>query len=256
VSVVLGGAGLVAWLLACRGEQVHTIQLSYRNQRTGGISGFDCDESRADDAAVPLAFHALKQCGGSGRFSLAVDLIDTSGSPRCDTTSMSQWCHTHPCTVVPGSRVCVERDLPDDAGARRGAAINALAAAIRTMGPDTLTERAPDQFVLTRAVVTLAPCSEVLANTDYDCAPLLGCAISCPTNLTTFPADQIELALDLGPLDLPFSGSFVSAETRQAVCTAGIRICAGTPNDAGFGTCVTDGDIPTLDAGACGPGVP
>jgi hypothetical protein len=250
--IVACGFAATVFAAACKNESVHTIALSFRSQRTGGISGFDCTEPTTVPFPPPahLADHAIQRCGGPGRISVAADLLSFGGAPRCDTASMITWCRNHTCAPVPGSRVCVSTTLGADV-APGMAAVNAVAAAIESIQGQLLTHDAPDDFVVVRVVATTEPCDALPPDNAYDCPPLLGCAISCATNLREYTPDQLELALDLGPLDLPALGASVTV-SREFVCGLGVELCAGTPFASPamqFNFC--SGSLAVLPPGAC-----
>jgi hypothetical protein len=232
-AILLAAAACVATgaVASCGQAKTHDIALTFRVQAGGNaLSGFDCDQISFDpDAAgIPLALNALKRCGGSGRVSIAVDLIAFGGAPRCDTESMVEWCRSHTCALVPGSRVCVTRDLPDEVAP--DAAKSALAGLVQSVKDQLLSTAPPDDFVVARAIASSATCDELLANPDYDCGPILGCAISCPTNLIDYSPDELGLALDLGPLDTVAAVGFQSFRlSRKIVCGVAVQLCAGTP---------------------------
>jgi hypothetical protein len=226
-------ACLAGFFAACR-TSVHTIELTFRaDPATGfGLSGFDCVEPvfdvTADADAPPLANHAIKACGGPGTINLVVDLITVGGLPRCDAESMILWCQSHLCSPVPSTRVCLPVALADDAGPG-DAAVQAVKQAVLSVKNQLFLDPPPADYSVVRMVATTEPCSVLLGGKEeFDCSYLIGCALSCAVSLPSYSADELQLALDLGPLDTRFPLP-TFAQARQLSCGVSVEVCAGTP---------------------------
>jgi hypothetical protein len=200
-------------------EQVSRVALAFHDT-DGGLSGFDCPESRATTSTEPLADCALASCGGADRVSLVVDVFPLGGAPRCASGALLDWCDTHPCMPDLTLRSCSE--VPIDAVARGGASTQAVARAVAGLAGTVVIPRAPAGTAVIRVVATATPCAELVADSTFGCDRLIGCAFSCPTVIDG-SSPQLFLDLDLG------LGISADPSLHDAVCAIGVSVCARTP---------------------------
>jgi hypothetical protein len=228
--------GAVAYLLACKPEVVNQVDLTFAGSDAGVVSGFGCSEPEAGCRRLrcgePLADKILPSSGGSGRVSLVVDFISTEGNPRCDLESVSQWCMTHDCSPIAGTRVCLE--VPEVPLTSTSDAVAAVSQAIQALPGTLITSNAPTVPVIVRVIATAQGCDAGLAGVGQpDCTQLVGCALSCPTELGSF-SGPLELApiVDLSGLGPPFAG------VEDVICAPAVGLCAQTPLGGSPATCV------------------
>jgi hypothetical protein len=141
------------------------------------------------------------------RFSLLVDFVGLGGVPSCRASDIALFCEEHGCAPLstPG-RVCIpfERQL---AGADNP--IIVIGELLRGLDGQLVTDDAPDEPVLIRAIATAQTCEEVAGVTALDPERLVGCALSCPVQL-----DGVEGEVTL---ELP---------TLSDTCAPGVVVCA------------------------------
>jgi hypothetical protein len=220
---------LTAVLLACRGAVVDTAELTFSLDSSGNASGFDCAPTMAGTGCVglkclkpgePLADRVLPSAGGTGAVSFVVDFISTGGTPHCDPGSILQWCDSHDCSAIPGTRRCLSAALP---GVDESNAEAAVSQALASQS-GVVTSSAPGEPLLVRVTATALPCDQVPTEpvAGACAAELVGCAFSCPVVLSGY-SGQVELDLDLG-----FGNLGGNAITNQ-ICGPAVALCAQTP---------------------------
>ena len=205
-------AALALPAAACEREHSVTLTLGADGDTLG--LGFRC----VDDQRVPLINRAV----ASGRlsFSVVIDLIDVGDTvPGCRGEEILAACPREqdcPTLVVSpdGRRACREISIalpPGDPTAVVPQIIEALRGFV-------ITNDAPDQPVMLRAVATTERCDDRLVSPAGGTYPLLdptravGCAYSCPLQLDTVDG---AVALYLDALD--------------ERCEPQVRACAGFP---------------------------
>jgi hypothetical protein len=175
----------------------HTARVSF-HEITVGLggaqvtvpSGFTCG-SVVVQAMVPLVqseFLAERlEEPGPYQANLVVDFIGLGGAPGCRPFEIEAWCGDRPCTSV--FRRCVPLSL-DPPPARllrdRGPLLaRNVGTAVKAAEAFTITEDAPDDVVLVRAVATTQSCDGLADDpaARLDPSAVLGCAYSCPVQL-------------------------------------------------------------------------
>jgi hypothetical protein len=216
--VIRGGAAAVIAaaiaLPAAACERGHHVTLELGADRDTLGLGFRC----VDDQRIPLVARAVS--GGRLELSLVVDLIDLGDTvPGCRGEEILAACPREqdcPTLVVSadGRRACREISIgpPLDDPA---VVLAKVADALRGL---VVTDDAPEQPVMVRAVATTERCDERLVSPAGGTYPLLdparavGCAYSCPLQLDTVDG---AVALYLDALD--------------ERCEPQVRACAGFP---------------------------
>jgi hypothetical protein len=141
------------------------------------------------------------------RFSLLVDFVGLGGGvPGCRAGDIAGFCESHTCEplAVP-ARVCIPFDVPID-GENPLALIGTL---LFGLEGNLVTGDAPHEPVIVRAVATAQPCEDVPGATALDPERIIGCAVSCPVQLTGVEGEVL--------LDLP---------TLSESCGGGVLACA------------------------------
>lgn len=150
--------------------------------RLDGGSASECYSASCETQPL-LADRASDGKGGSD-VHLLVDYVGLGGTPGCRGSELRSWCTVHACRPV--RRWCIPLHLPsgpDTSGAAIARSIASAFAAQRTLDDD-----APDVPVVVRVVgvAKSGPCSAEEEALDATLAgPLVGCAYSCPTVLTS-----------------------------------------------------------------------
>jgi hypothetical protein len=195
---------LVAALAACK--EVDTVNLDF------GATAM---------VHTPVAFRCRDAAGkfldaravGTGRaFHVAVllDFIDLGGLPTCRPSDIARWCTDHACAPITDDpahdRVCYDFDMQ----LGTSDAVKAMGDVLAALDGRVITEDGPQQPVIVRAVATAQHCSELAApSTPFDTTQLVGCAMSCPVQLSSVSGDVL--------LDLP---------TLSDQCEASVDSCA------------------------------
>jgi hypothetical protein len=201
----------VLFLLLLAGcKETNTIHLAFGAAAAASTVrtpvGFRCK----DDAGKFLPTRAV----GAGRMfhvSVLIDFVDLGGGlPTCRPSDIARWCTDHACTPITDDpvhdRVCF--DFDQQLGATD--AVKAMGDVLDQLDGRPVTDDAPQQPVIIRAVATAQHCSDFTApTTGFDTTQLVGCAMSCPVQLASVSGDVL--------LDLP---------TLSDMCEASVVACA------------------------------
>lgn len=193
---------LVLWLLfvlaACKEQK--TVVIGFGGGTRTPVA-FRCK----DDQGRFIITRAVRD--RTLRFSLLIDFVELSGVPSCRVGDIAEFCASGGCTplAVP-ERVCVplERAISSTENA-----VQTMGDILRELDGPLITDDAPHQPVIIRAVATAQTCDEVAGVTAVDPAKLIGCAVSCPVQLGGVSGEVL--------LDLP---------TLSDTCATGVVACA------------------------------
>lgn len=192
---------LLLALVACK--ETRQVHLTFGTTARVPI-GFRC----RDDNGRFLAARAVDRPNAKVKVSLLVDFIGLGGLPSCRQTDIAAFCETHTCTALADPpRFCIPLERPLT-GADE-AAVLVVGDLVRSLEGTQVTEDAPHDPVIIRAVATAQSCDELAGGAAYDVAKLVGCAVSCPVQLEGVEGDVL--------LDLP---------TLSDRCAAGVQACA------------------------------
>ena len=198
----------VLLLLAC--VQTREVDVTFGSNGEG-LDGFLCKAS-GDFVLNRLATYADAGPGPTtATASLVTDFVRLGGLPGCRTSQLVDWCSTHQCVALPGTRKCNPIRLPTglDAGTPREDVRDLVQQQFKSLSGDLISNQAPDEIVLLRVIATAASCEEVLASDAYDKAKLVGCAYSCPTLFSQVGQDV-----------------YLGFDTLVGACEQGLRTCS------------------------------
>jgi hypothetical protein len=184
-----------------------------------GLDGFLCKDktgmqvldrmeaSAGVDGGVLGADGGVDAPGGVGHAALITDFLTLSGVPGCRTSQLIDWCSSHDCHAIDGTRQCTEIELPTGVtGLPREtirAAVKANIDALHDAGTDIIGQ-APQGFVMLRIIATAQTCAEAL-----DTTRLVGGAYSCPVDFNAVQQDV-----------------YVGFDTLAGQCEQGLRTMA------------------------------
>lgn len=191
-------------VVACKDER--TLKLTF------GVSGsmvpppFNC---KIGDNNLPIRgldgkrFHA----------SILIDFVRTGGLPSCELNEIANWCGSHDCESISDDPAHARRCFSYDrtvAVASNDAAVRAMGDAVANATGELISDDAPHEPVIIRAVATAQRCEEFTSNTTpFDPTRVIGCAYSCPIQLDAFEGD---ILLDL--------------RTAPQMCEQNVMACA------------------------------
>jgi len=165
----------VLLLAGCEKEVVQlTIDVDgSRNDARGWRCTEDADPGR----------YLFQRAAQFGAASVVVDFLRLDGIPGCRLGELYAWCADHPCTPIPETRVCIDIDM----SGFTGDVFTDLQDMAAQVSGQVVTEDAPHEPVLVRALAVALPCSQVptagAPSLEVDCSRLMGCAYSCPVAL-------------------------------------------------------------------------
>jgi hypothetical protein len=198
---------LASFLLLASCKDVATVHLTFGAQRTP--LAFRCRD--ASQRILPVRAVDKNRVF---RVAILVDFVRLGGVPGCRPSDIAQWCIGHGCTPITDdpahARVCFDYERQLGTLASGDDALKAMGDALADVDGRMISDDAPHEPVLVRAVATAQPCSDFTgAEAVYDTTQLVGCAMSCPVQLDSVGGDV--------SLELP---------TLSDKCEDGVDACA------------------------------
>ena len=175
----MGRALLVLVLLAACTKH-RTVDLGF--EENGASFGFLCPIPGTE---LRLASRAIRD----ERFRGCVyfDFIAPEGDTACGPNGIGDYCETRSCTALDDPLIQpIQIDVPAPNGETTREFIVNLA---RSLDGRVLTEEGPSGTVMIRAVFEAGTCRSTPPYAPHRAGDLIGCAVTCPLDLTTVDGD-------------------------------------------------------------------
>jgi hypothetical protein len=137
------------------------------------FAGFHCRPAGLQ--TPPIADRAR-----DGVASMVIDHLRLGGFPSCRQTPLAAWCETEGCRPIPEARRCFPLDLAGATGCGGGddgGALCKVTRSIEGLTGNVVSDDAPDEAVIIRAVGVALACDDVPPPTQpFPPAELIGCS--------------------------------------------------------------------------------